>query len=108
MGSRLRKLRRATAPAPVPKPRVMSIAFGVGCTWWDSVDKTARNAVGLPCCPHCKGLLMETDTADWETFAHQQQIRDPDYLGLLEFMRGKCFPTLKHASEAYAKEHSDG
>jgi hypothetical protein len=83
------------------------IAYGVGCTRWDSVGKVAvSKKSGLPVCPHCGGLLMEAknekewfDCADvYEKGGHR------GYRKFMEWMRGKCFKSMEDASLIYESE----
>lgn len=110
MGSLARKLRRKLAPQVSRQPGPQ-IAFGVACTWWDDLAKVGRlpGPKGIPCCPFRSGLAYQTDAAKWEAYAHQQQLAAPDdALGLIAFMRGKCFPSREAALAAYVKEPRDG
>lgn len=84
------------------------IAYGARCTWWDSKDKAGTRGSGLPCCPHCSGVLFETDEKSWvdgvaergESFASQLGV--DDYGEFLKFTRGECFgPSHFDAAEAY-------
>ena len=49
------------------------IAYGVGCTWWDSIHKVATKSGGLPCCPSCGGLLFEvpSDVEWWSGYEEE-------------------------------------
>lgn len=98
----------------------MKVVYGARCTWWDTADKAGEKASspsnpfpvdltktdrvrGLPCCPHCSGVLYEADDeAKWWEMARQYE-RD-NHSGHVEFIkwaRGKCFPTFDVARQAY-------
>jgi hypothetical protein len=85
------------------------IVYGFGCVWWDSIDKTARNASDLPCCPHCGSVLFEIDEKDWiENIArHARESGDARYPKLIEWMRGKCFRTLARARAQFNAESGE-
>lgn len=98
------------------------IVYGVGCTWWDDIykigktppftvpgdgrDIPVRVSPGLPCCPHCKGLLMEFPNLEaWMKNVDKFEADGhPGYRGLLEWQRGKCFKTMPLARAAYKAE----
>ena len=102
------------------------IAYGVGCTWWDSIHKVgetrsgrmtvARGAGGpmtevpdvrLPCCPFCGSMLFEVpDEQTWFAGVDRYEADGhPGYRKQIEWMRGKCFKDMAAAKAAYvAKE----
>lgn len=80
------------------------IVYGVNCSWWDSIDKVAVNAASLPCCPHCKGVLMEViDEETW--WANQAPNANR---GVIEWSRGKCFSSVLKRDAAYLKARGMG
>lgn len=76
------------------RPLDPRIVYGVGCTWWESITEVAKHPEnGLPCCPNCKGMLMECDNeADWDSQVRSYANRegDPGYVGYIAWLRGKC------------------
>ena len=101
------------------------IAYGVGCTWWDSIYKTGTTTPGrmtvrrgdgtpvevsdaqLPCCPHCGSMLFEVENEQvwFEGVDRYEQDGHPGYRKQMEWMRGKCFKDMAAAKAAYdAKE----
>lgn len=82
------------------------IVYGALCIWWDSIHKATRNAVGLPCCPHCSGVLMEVpdEKTWWDPIKeHAKKENKPEYVDLWKWMQGRCFKTFKDAEQAYAQ-----
>ena len=82
------------------------IVYGTNCVWWDSIDKVATiddEPGGLPCCPHCKGVLLEIEPGEWWRGVDQQEEKTPGYRALIEWQRGKCFPGMEEAKEAHEK-----
>lgn len=82
------------------------IVYGACCFWWDSIDKASHNSVGLPCCPHCKGVLMEcpNERRWWDSvdaFANNPASNFPDCRAFIEWCRGKCFRGRKEAESAW-------
>lgn len=101
MGSQLRKLRQRKAAAEAP-----SIVYGAGCLWWDSIDKAGRQSPsGLPCCPHCQGLLLQITASDWDRGVADHGARDPEYAAIVAWVRGQCFKSFAAARAAYAEAH---
>lgn len=107
------------------------IAYGARCLWWDSIHKVGntgpftvprpfeprgtgarfgdgnlRQAPGLPCCPKCRGLLLEVPTLDaWMDNVDKHEANGhPGYRAFLEWQRGKCFKTMPEAKAAYTAE----
>lgn len=84
------------------------IVFGANCVWWDSIDKAGLMlpSVPIPCCPHCKGVLMEIPSIEeWnESVANYEAKGHPGYRAFVDWMRGKCFKSTREAQVAYALE----
>jgi hypothetical protein len=80
------------------------IVYGAACSWWDSISEVERLPSGLPCCPHCRGVLFQapTEAQWWEAIDAHVQAGHPDYRVMLEWSRGQCYPTYSALSEAWA------
>lgn len=115
MASQLRKLRRATRTPAQQTHAADSITFagpsdlivyGVGCAWWDSIDKAGSRpgSVPLPCCPHCGSMLLQTSESDWWRGATKQDAEQPGYLETLRWSQGRCFKTWADAKAAHAAD----
>lgn len=92
----------------------LRIVYGARCSWWDSIDKVATTTGlpgGLPVCPHCGSPLFEvgSETEWWAGVDQHESEREPGYRAFIEWLRGKCFPTLEAARAAYREEgRTDG
>ncbi len=81
------------------------IVYGLSCTWWDDIGNAGKHPrSGLPCCPHCKGMLFElANPEQWwsgvDTYA--KATGDKEYPGLIKWMKGRCFADLYSAKKAY-------
>lgn len=109
------------------------IVYGTRCLWWDSIDKVGTTppfrrgrlypdpnggplryisdgsgplSPGFPCCPHCKGLLMESpDLDDWMNSARRHEANgNPGYVAFVEWLRGQCFKSMPEAKAAFTKD----
>lgn len=85
------------------------IAYGAGCTWWDSKDKVGlipgehgRAFGGLPCCPHCRSVLFETEEEKWFAGVDRYDAQEPGYRAMIDWSRGQCFPNYNALKTAYA------
>jgi len=81
------------------------IVYGTRCLWWDSIDKAGKrntHSGPMPCCPICKGVLMEmaTEAIWWEAVDSQ----GAGYRDFVEWLRGKCFKDVNIATAAYRVE----
>jgi hypothetical protein len=84
------------------------IVNGARCTWWDSIDKASSiprqpGEPGLPCCPHCRGVLFQYDS-EGDFFRGVAEYEAAGHLGygkMLEWARGKCFRNLTAMAAAY-------
>lgn len=97
--------------APAADPRIV---YGAGCSWWESISKIATKSVKiagddeameLPCCPHCKGVLFEVASEEvwWANVAaHIERSGETFYREFIEWVRGKCFPSTRQGSGADA------
>jgi hypothetical protein len=78
------------------------IVYGARCTWWDSITEVAKHPSGLPCCPHCRGVLYEmASEAEWWAAVDQFGLSNPDYRAFIEWLRGRCFPNYESARAAF-------
>jgi hypothetical protein len=42
------------------------IAYGALCVWWSGIEDVGVQPSGVPCCPHCQGVLFQMDSpAEW-------------------------------------------
>ena len=85
------------------KPTDGRIVYGARCTWWDSIDKVAKKPSGLPCCPHCGGVLFEVPTeADWwEQVDDYAAGTEPGYREFIEWLRSRCLSSHDQARQAW-------
>ena len=81
----------------------LRVVYGATCAWWDTIDKIATTDSGLPCCPHCKGVLFEMDNEEewWKGVNKYEKAGHPNYRVMIRWLRGKCFPTFDKAQEAF-------
>lgn len=111
-------------------PRIVS---GATCTWWGTIDETGLTVrapvtgavingrrmflapplktsninpelLGLPCCPHCGGVLFEVPSIEewWaQVDAYEKSSGDKQYRKLIEFMRGRHFFSVEQARDAF-------
>lgn len=99
------------------------IVHGARCAWWDSIDKvgmtppisdqnlaggrvTSIVGISLPCCPHCKGVLMELpdEATWWRNVDAYEQAGHAGYRDFVKWLRGKCFAGAGPAFRAYTAE----
>jgi len=81
------------------------IVYGATCTWWDSIDKAAARPSGLPCCPHCGGVLFQmSDVETWweQVDAREVGAADPGYRRFVKWLRGQCFTGYDEARAVFA------
>lgn len=96
------------APQALADPRIVC---GARCSWWDSIDKAGRAPSGLPVTPCCGSPMFEVESEDewWRVVdAHQTQTGDDSYRQFVEWIRGRCFPDLATARQAFDEEHPPG
>lgn len=84
------------------------VAHGARCAWWDLKSKVATLPGGLPCCPHCKGVLLESPLEEWNADVEQyaRESGDTDYPKFVAWQQGKCFVDHKTARRAYDAAHT--
>ena len=102
-----------TQGAPVEPAKDPRIVYGVRCSWWDSISKAGTREVGghrLPVCPHCGSPLFESpdDKAWWRQVDAHEAKGHPGYRAMLEWIRGKCFPSFEVASRRYEATIKEG
>lgn len=88
--------------------------YGAQCTWFGSIGEVGtvnrsngEEIFGLPCCPHCGGMLFELSTeAEWWKGADEfEAAGHPGYRSMLEWQKreGTCFRgDVKTLIAAYA------
>ena len=79
------------------------MAYGARCTWWDSVRETSVTPAGVPCCPHCGGVLFEvpSERGWWAGVDAHEADGHPGYRAFIEWQRGRCYPNVELAAAAY-------
>lgn len=80
------------------------VVYGATCLWWDSITQVSVTGHGLPCCPHCGGVLYEVETeAVWwaQVDAYEAGKPWPGYRAFVTWLRGRCFPSRESALGAY-------
>lgn len=79
------------------------VVYGATCAWWDYIDKVAVLGNGLPCCPHCKGVLFELDRGEWEEGIEERmkKTNNPGYPIFMTWLKGKCFRNLTEAFKVF-------
>jgi hypothetical protein len=82
------------------------VAYGAQCTWWDDIDKVGVMNGGLPCCPKCKGVLMEVESPEiwWKGVDAYEAKGFKGYREFVEWGRGKCYKHFKTAYPIYHEE----
>lgn len=75
------------------------IVYGARCSWWGSIAEVSTTGTGLPCCPHCAGVLfeVESEAAWWAEVDGYEAAGHPGYRSFLGWLRGKCRPSLEAA-----------
>ena len=91
---------------------------GLGCTWHGPIalaDERVQPAdvsshgeepqsfdALVPCCPKCRGALMESPTEEffWSMVRNQER-NAPGYEAMLRWSKGKCFPDFDTLQNAY-------
>lgn len=85
------------------------IAYGARCVWWDSVNETKTlqgpTGHGIPCCPHCSGVLFQMDEIEWNMSIEEYENTHKGYRDFTNWRRGKCHQSLKDAAREYATSH---
>jgi hypothetical protein len=86
------------------------IVYGVRCTWWDSIAKIGKLDGGLPCCPHCRGVLFEVDNEEqwWSGVDRYEAAGHPGYRAKMEWARGRCFPNFQALVDAFEHREEAG
>lgn len=79
------------------------IAYGALCTWWDDIRQVGKTSDGLPCCPHCSGVLFEKENhGQWfDGVDRYEKNGHPGYRKMVEWARGKCFKNIDAVKTAY-------
>ena len=85
--------------------REQLVVYGACCVWWDTIDKTSRTAGAykIPCCPHCGGVLYQMEWKKWWEAVDKIDSERPGYRAMVEWWRGKCFPTYDDVQVAFAE-----
>lgn len=81
------------------------IVYGASCVWWDSINKAAKLENGLPCCPHCKGVLFQINEEEWEELINKCDKKYKSYRQFIEWLKGKCLPTYLVARRMFKAQH---
>jgi hypothetical protein len=95
---------------------------GANCAWFGpiqavgvtrpvtlQVNGRAIHSSGLPCCPHCGGMLMEsaTEAEWWEAAKRYESAGHAGYVAMLEWARDKHFGSMAEMEQAYKRSKGD-
>jgi hypothetical protein len=88
------------------------ICFGVNCTYWGICQNAGvQPGTGLPCCPHCFGLLWEyADEAEFMADAQEyQDAGHPGFVTMVMWMKDRyyCYKDLEACCYEYERETSN-
>lgn len=80
-----------------------TIVNGAMCTWWGVLgEDNSHTESGLPCCPHCGGVLFQqTEESWWNGVVAYEDAGHPDYGNFIHWIENKCFKTFEDAKKAY-------
>lgn len=83
-----------------------SVVYGATCVWWDLFHNAAVGPppFNVPVCPKCGGVLYELpDLFAWwkQVGEYYKMLGVADGEDFIEWLQGKCFPTLEDARLAY-------
>lgn len=81
------------------------VVYGATCTFWGPIGSVGINDNGLPCCPHCKGMLFESpiEGTFLEGAPNHEIDGHPGYLSMLKWAKGKCFRNINEVEEAFRR-----
>ena len=79
--------------------------YSATCTWFGSIYETKQLETGIPCCPHCRGVLFELPQEKewWEAIDVYETNNEVGYRAMWEWQREqkRCFPLMKDLRAAY-------
>jgi hypothetical protein len=89
-------------------PQIALVYFGQLCLFWTDQERECSRIGGLRACPHCRRPLNMLDLTGWREMHRDYALTSdiPNYLAMIEWMKGKCFLSLRDAKSAY--EHRKG
>lgn len=81
------------------------VVYGARCVWWNNIAAVSTTPRGLPCCPHCGGVLFEVPDEQtwWAGVDAHESTHEPGYRKFVEWLRGRCYPSIDEARAAYAE-----
>lgn len=80
--------------------------YGANCAWFGSINDVGVGG-GLPCCPHCGGMLFETENRHkFFTIPPAFEADHPGYTEMMQWLEeenklGPCRKTIQDAAELY-------
>lgn len=79
------------------------VVYGARCTWWGLISEASAKPSGLPCCPHCGGVLFEvpSETEWWAGVDQAERDGRAGYRAFIEWLRGRCCATFDIAHATY-------
>ncbi len=85
--------------------------YGIGCTFHGPITKVGKHpeTEGLPCCPHCNGMLMqvENESAWWAGIQKAEEQGNTNFFVFMKWVghQEKCWKNVKEAAEAFTNAH---
>lgn len=80
------------------------IVYGAMCSWYGTLDEAGSLGSALsnlPCCPFCKGVLLQTEKTEWDANVeiHSRKPGNEDYKEFLVWLkaRNQCWKSFGRA-----------
>lgn len=86
--------------------------YGVTCSWNGPIDtiglsEPEKGVERMPCCPHCKGPLLQMAEAEWKKSAEEhQRAGNTNYAVFLKWCMAqhRCYTSLMQAAIAFSRQ----
>lgn len=78
--------------------------YGATCAWHGPIEQTGRIGPGIPCCPHCRGVLLQIDESKWLSGAERHETENfPRYREFLDWINAqpRCYENADEAEAAW-------
>jgi hypothetical protein len=90
-----------------PTPEHLHV-YGVSCSWHGDINEVKLlPPVGIPCCPHCQGVLFQIEESKWfEGAIEHEKKGHTNYVEFLEWItkQTRCWPEFSEAAFVFERE----
>lgn len=78
--------------------------YSANCAWAGPIENVSTMGPGVPCCPYCKSVLFQAETATfWDGARKHEALGNTNYVEFIVWImeQPRCYPDFAVAGQAF-------